>query len=126
MSCAAALATLDILLQPGVHAELHALGHRFRNGLQSVVQNAGEYAQILGDGPLGQVAFSATPVTDHISWLASDRARGGRLMLELLARGIFLNPMGTKLYLSLDHSESVLARFMEAFAEALQASATPR
>jgi glutamate-1-semialdehyde aminotransferase len=47
-------------------------------------------------------------------------------MLELLARGIFLNPMGTKLYLSLDHSESVLTRFMEAFAEALQALSTPR
>ena len=126
VSCAAALATLDILLQPGVHTELHALGRRFRDGLQSVVQNVGENAQILGDGPLGQVAFSRDPVTDHVSWLASDRARGGRLMLELLARGIFLNPMGTKLYLSLDHSESILARFMEAFAEALQASSTLR
>jgi glutamate-1-semialdehyde 2,1-aminomutase len=47
-------------------------------------------------------------------------------MLELLARGIFLNPMGTKLYLSLDHSETILNRFMDAFAEALPASASPR
>ncbi len=126
VSCAAALATLDLLLQPGVHAELHALGRRFREGLQSVIRNAGESAQILGDGPLGQVAFSAEPVVDQASWLASDRARGARLMLELLARGIFLNPMGTKLYLSLDHSEAVLSGFMEAFAQALPASATAR
>jgi glutamate-1-semialdehyde 2,1-aminomutase len=126
VSCAAALATLDLLLQPGVHAELHALGRRFREGLQSVIRNAGESAQILGDGPLGQVAFSAEPVVDQASWLASDRARGARLMLELLARGIFLNPMGTKLYLSLDHSEAVLSGFMEAFARALPASATAR
>ena len=126
VSCAAALATLDLLLQPGVHAELHALGRRFREGLQSVIRNAGESAQILGDGPLGQVAFSAVPVVDQASWLASDRARGARLMLELLARGIFLNPMGTKLYLSLDHSEAVLSGFMEAFAQALPASAIAR
>ena len=126
VSCAAALATLDLLLQPGVHAELHALGRRFREGLQSVIRNAGESAQILGEGPLGQVAFSATPVVDQASWLASDRARGARLMLELLARGIFLNPMGTKLYLSLDHYEAVLSGFMEAFAQALPASAIAR
>ena len=126
VSCAAALATLDLLLQPGVHAELHALGRRFREGLQSVIRNAGESAQILGDGPLGQVAFSAEPVVDQASWLASDRARGARLMLELLARGIFLNPMGTKLYLSLDHSEAILSGFMEAFAQALPASAMAR
>ena len=47
-------------------------------------------------------------------------------MLELLARGIFLNPMGTKLYLSLDHSEAVLSGFMEAFTQALPASAMAR
>jgi len=126
VSCAAALATLDLLLQPGVHATLHGLGRRFRDGLRSVIQQAGESAQILGDGPLGQVAFSANPVIDQASWLASDRARGGRLMLELLTRGVFLNPMGTKLYLSLEHSEDVLSRFLEAFAEALPASSTPR
>lgn len=126
VSCAAAMATLDILLQPGVHDALHALGRRFRAGMESVVRSAGESARILGDGPLGQVAFSATPVTDQASWLASDRARGGQLMLELLARGVFLNPMGTKLYLSLEHSETELAGFLEAFAEALPASRNAR
>ncbi len=126
VSCAAALATLDLLLQPGMHDTLHASGRRFREGMRAVAQAAGEAAQILGDGPLGQVAFSANPVIDQASWLASDRARGGRLMLELLARGIFLNPMGTKLYLSIDHSEAILDRFLEAFADALPASATLR
>ncbi len=126
VSCAAALATLDLLLQPGVHGALHTLGRRFRTGMESVLRSAGESAQILGDGPLGQVAFSATPVTDQASWLASDRARGGHLMLELLSRGIFLNPMGTKLYLSLEHSEPELERFLEIFADALPATVAPR
>ena len=126
VSCAAALATLDLLLQPGVHEALHATGRRFREGLLTVARSAGVAVQVLGDGPLGQVAFSDRPVTDQASWLASDRARGGRLMLELLDRGIFLNPMGTKLYLSMDHSQDLLDRFFEAFAEALPASAPVR
>jgi glutamate-1-semialdehyde 2,1-aminomutase len=42
-------------------------------------------------------------------------------MLELLRRGVFLNPMGTKLYLSLAHDESALAQFAGRFAETLKA-----
>ncbi len=44
-------------------------------------------------------------------------------MLALFARGVFLNPMGTKLYLSVAHDEAVcdelLTRFDEALAEVL-------
>jgi glutamate-1-semialdehyde 2,1-aminomutase len=42
-------------------------------------------------------------------------------MLELLSRGVFLNPMGTKLYLSLAHDEAVCREFCEILAEALDA-----
>jgi glutamate-1-semialdehyde 2,1-aminomutase len=80
-------------------------------------------AQVLGDGPLAQVAFSAQPVTDQKTWLASDRARSRRIMLELLRNGVFLNPMGTKLYLSLAHDEDAVAEFVGRFAEALAATA---
>lgn len=76
-------------------------------------------AQILGDGPIAQVAFTTKPVTDHRSWLASDRGRGRALMLALLKRGVFLNPMGTKLYLSLAHNEKTVETFVEHFAAAL-------
>jgi glutamate-1-semialdehyde 2,1-aminomutase len=79
---------------------------------------------VLGDGPLGQVAFSATPVVDQQTWLASDRARGRRLMLELLRRQVFLNPMGTKLYLSLAHTDDVVEAFLERFVGALNAPDT--
>ncbi|HMO65930.1 MAG TPA: aspartate aminotransferase family protein, partial [Verrucomicrobiota bacterium] len=55
------------------------------------------------------------------TWLASDRALGRRLMLELLRRRVFLNPMGTKLYLSLAHGETVIEDYLERFAAALTA-----
>ena len=43
-------------------------------------------------------------------------------MLELLRSGVFLNPMGTKLYLSLAHTEADLDAFTTHFAAALQST----
>jgi glutamate-1-semialdehyde 2,1-aminomutase len=121
VSAAAALATLDVLAEPGVYPALHAAGGRLRQLMREALAVAGEVAQVLGDGPLAQVAFSAQPVIDQATWLASDRTRARALMLELLRRGVFLNPMGTKLYLSLAHDESALAQFAGRFAETLKA-----
>ena len=42
-------------------------------------------------------------------------------MLALFERGIFLNPMGTKLYLSLAHTESHCKAFLEHFDAVLEA-----
>jgi glutamate-1-semialdehyde 2,1-aminomutase len=122
VSCAAALATLDLLSEPGTHARLHAAGRLLRQRLADALAAAGEAGQVLGDGPLAQVAFSAHPVTDQRSWLASDRARGWVVMLELLRRGVFLNPMGTKLYLSLAHTEPAIEEFANRFSDALEAT----
>jgi glutamate-1-semialdehyde 2,1-aminomutase len=123
VSCAGALAMLDLLSEPGTYDHLHALGRRFRALLAGALASTGTSAQVLGDGPLGQVAFSAVPVVDQKTWLASDRARGRRQMLALLRRRVFLNPMGTKLYLSLAHSDSDLVEFADRFASALEESA---
>jgi glutamate-1-semialdehyde 2,1-aminomutase len=119
VSAAAALATLEVLTEPGIHTRLHESGRKLREGMADVLRRQGEVAQVLGDGPLAQVAFSAQPVVDQRTWLESDRARGRRVMLELLRLGIFLNPMGTKLYLSLAHREEDLQEFLGSFAEAL-------
>ena len=43
-------------------------------------------------------------------------------MLEMLRLGVFLNPMGTKLYLSLAHGEKEIAELATHFAAALQAT----
>jgi glutamate-1-semialdehyde 2,1-aminomutase len=76
---------------------------------------------VIGDGPLAQVVFFGEPVTDYRSTARGDKARGRALMLALFARGVFLNPMGTKLYLSLAHDEAVCDSFLDLFDEALAA-----
>ncbi len=122
ISCAAAMAALDIYSEAGCYGHLHALGDRFRAVLGSVLAATGTAGQVLGVGPLAQVAFTSHPVVDQRSWIASDRARGRRVMLDLVRRGIYLNPMGTKLYLSLAHCDAFFERFGELFAESLVAT----
>lgn len=119
ISCAAALAALDLYTSPETHPRLFALGARLRQTLADALRTSGDAGQILGDGPLAQVAFSATPVVDQATWLRSNRARGRAVMLQLLRDGVFLNPMGTKLYLSLAHDEAALDQFAERFSRAL-------
>lgn len=122
VSTAAANAALDVFRQPGTYEHLHTLGAYLREQMAAVTAELGVDAQILGDGPLAQVSFRAEPVTDYRSNLGSDRQLARRLMLELFSRGIFLNPMGTKLYLSLAHTHAECDAFCEVFRESLAAA----
>jgi glutamate-1-semialdehyde 2,1-aminomutase len=123
VSCAAANAALAVFREAGVYSRLHALGRSFRESLGRVLAARGFVAQVIGDGPLAQIAFTAEPVRDYRSAYRSDRALGRRLMLALFARGIFLNPMGTKLYLSLAHDEGACGAFCDRLDDALGALA---
>ena len=119
VSAAAGLAALSVYRAPDTYARMHALGHYFRAGLGRVLADRGEAAQVIGDGPLAQVVFSPEPVRDTRGTRRGDPARGRALMLALFARGVFLNPMGTKLYLSLAHDEAACDAFIDRFDDAL-------
>lgn len=120
ISCAAALANLEVLNQPGVYEHLHALGQTFRKQLARVFADAGVPAQVLGDGPIAQFVLTPNPVHDHASCQAADRVLARTIMLELVRNGIFLNPMGTKLYLSMTHGQAELDGFCATLAECLR------
>lgn len=51
-------------------------------------------------------------ITDYWSSQHMNRSLARRITLELFRRGIFLNPMGTKLYLSLAHDQAVCDQFL--------------
>jgi glutamate-1-semialdehyde 2,1-aminomutase len=120
VSCAAGLATLGELRRPNTYRRLFNIGESLRVGLRRVLAEAGITAQVQGDGPLAAVVFAAREVTDYRSAFDSDRRRARTFLLGLFRRGIFLNPMSTKLYLSLAHEEQDIARFLEAAAGALR------
>lgn len=119
VSTAAANAALGVFRTPGVYADLHALGGYLRDGMRRVLESRQITAQVIGDGPLAQVVFSDKPVRDYRSTRAGDAKRGRAVMLALFARGVFLNPMGTKLYLSLAHDAAVCDAFLDRFDDAL-------
>ena len=119
ISTAAARAALSVLSQDGTYERLHALGRYLRDGMREVLERREATAQVIGDGPLAQVVFSDRPVRDYRSTQRADKARGRALMLGLFARGVFLNPMGTKLYLSIAHDEAVCDEFLDRFDDTL-------
>lgn len=119
VSASAALTALDIYREPGTYDRLHFLGRYLRDGMRRVIEQTGAVAQVIGDGPLAQIVFTDQPLADSRSIWRADGARGRALMLDLFARGVFLNPMGTKLYLSLAHDESTCDEFLDHLRAAL-------
>jgi glutamate-1-semialdehyde 2,1-aminomutase len=119
ISTVAARAALGVLGAEGVYEGLHRLGKYLRAGMRDVLASRQVTAQIIGDGPLGQIVFTDVPVRDYRTSRSGNPAQGRKLMLALFSLGVFLNPMGTKLYLSLAHDEAVCDRFLDRFDDAL-------
>jgi glutamate-1-semialdehyde 2,1-aminomutase len=121
LACAAGIAALAELRRPGVYERLHALGERLRGGIARRADRLGVPVQVLADGPIAQVFF-IDPEAD----LSTDRALRGadgrkatRFALECLRRGIFTLP-GTKLYLSLAHTDADVDWTLDAMEESLR------
>jgi glutamate-1-semialdehyde 2,1-aminomutase len=113
VSAAASLATLRELRKPGAYERLHALGRNLRDGYRRLLQEFEIPGQVLGDGPLCQVLFTENAVVDYRTAFKADREKGRQFVLGLFKNGIFLNPMGTKLYISLAHTDEDIQKILE-------------
>jgi len=111
---------LGIYRRPGTYSTLHELGETFREQLRRVAKDTGHQVQVIGDGPLGQIVFSDQPVFDYRSTIAGNREKSRAMMLGLFERDVFVNPMGTKLYLSLAHSPEAVEEFMTRLRDVLE------
>lgn len=125
ISTAAANAALSVLRRPGTYEGLHAIGARFRAMLRDILRDRQIQAQVIGDGPLAQIVFTDLPVNDYRSTARGDKAKARRLMFGLFHRGVFINPMGTKLYLSLAHDEEIIQDFCSRLDETLEQDILP-
>ncbi len=109
LAAAAGLATLDELARPGVYDRLRATALRLVNGLEAAIAEAGVAAQVLWDGPIVTTLFTDRPVVDYRSAQGIDRERTRRWHDELLARGLLVNPVQQKWYLSTAHTDEDIA-----------------
>ena len=120
VTSAAAHAVLDILEAPGTYDRLFAAGRRLREGIGAAFAGTGLPVQVYGDGPLAQFRITDQPVTDMASEARADARLRRALDLAMLERGIFINPMLTKIYVSLAHDDADIDRYASALASALR------
>jgi glutamate-1-semialdehyde 2,1-aminomutase len=119
LTCAAALAVLDVLETPGTYDHLHAVGDRLRAGIASVVTAHGLPVQTYGHGPLVQYRITDVPVVDVATEHTADPTLRRALDLAMVRRGVFLNPMLTKIYVSAAHDDAALDQYLDALDAAL-------
>ncbi|XP_072043324.1 glutamate-1-semialdehyde 2,1-aminomutase-like [Amphiura filiformis] len=121
--CSAALAALDIYKQQDTYKQLHEIGAYLREGMQHCLDTVGVTGYVIGDGPLAQILHTEKMVHDY-SYREQKRLENAKqrrhTMLGLFRRGIFLNPMGTKLYLSLKHTKEDCDHFLKCLKETLE------
>jgi glutamate-1-semialdehyde 2,1-aminomutase len=121
ISAAAGNAALDVLSQPGVYEQLHRIGARLRRGIEEAGRRHGFPTQALGEDAVFGVRFmeNAQPRT----WMdlqAHDRALGLAWGVELLKRGLLVNP-NEKFYVSIAHTDEDVDRTLEICDEAFRA-----
>lgn len=119
ISTAAARAALSIFSKAGVYEHLHSIGKYLRDGLRRVLSQRQVNAQVIGDGPLAQVVFSDEKIRNYRSTQRANKELARATMLGLFRRGVFLNPMGTKLYVSIAHDKAVCDTFLDRFEDTL-------
>ena len=119
LGAAAALATLAVLREPGTYERLHEVGRRFSQGLSGRFRKHGVSGQALGVGPWLQVVLGDEEIDDYRSLARADLAGAAALNMEVFKRGVYNNP-GSKIYLSLAHTDEDLDFVLDAYDQALE------
>jgi glutamate-1-semialdehyde 2,1-aminomutase len=118
IGAAAGVASLNVLSRPGTYEHVHELGGRLRQGITSIGARHGFTVQALGEDAVFGVRFLDNP--EPRNWadlLASDKELGLRWSIELMERGILVNP-NEKFYISVAHTSEDIDRTLEAVEEA--------
>ena len=117
IAATAGLATLRILRQPGTYERLREVGRRLRELLAATLREHNVAGQVLGDGPLYHVVFTAQPVQTYRDTLHAEAQKHRTFHSELLNHGV-LKP-SSKGYVSLAHSDADIEETARAFDAAM-------
>jgi glutamate-1-semialdehyde 2,1-aminomutase len=117
----AGLAALDVLAQPGTYDRLHRTGSRLRAGIAVAGERHGFAVQTPGEDAVFGVRFTARkPLRTWMDLTTADKALGLQWALEMIRRGILVNP-NEKIYISIAHSDADVERTLAAAEEAFAA-----
>ncbi len=115
IACAAGLATLEILRQPGTYDKIHATGKKIKDALARVLEENQVPAQICGENVVFDVFFTDKPAINYRDGLRADGQMMARFNGGMLERGILKGTQ--KFYPSMVHTEEDVERTIEAFEE---------
>jgi glutamate-1-semialdehyde 2,1-aminomutase len=114
VSATAGLVALDVLSRPGVFEQFHRIGGRLRREIEALGRRYGFSAQTPGEDVVFGVRFTdKRPLRTWADLLTSDKALNLRWSIELLKRGILVNP-NEKFYISTAHTDADVDRTLEA------------
>ncbi len=121
VSATAGLAALDVLSRPGAYEHLHKIGARLRREIPALGRRHGFAVQTPGEDAVFGVRFTdREPLRNWEDLLTADTSLNLRWSVELLKRGILVNP-NEKFYLSLAHTDADVDRTLEACDQAFAA-----
>ena len=105
--CAAAgCAALEVLAKPGVYDRLHEIGSRLRKGIVESGAHHGFAVQVPGEDAVFGVRFTdRKPLRTWMDLTTANKDLGLRWALELLRRGLLVNP-NEKFYISITHTDA--------------------
>ncbi len=105
ISASAGLAALDLLSRPGTYQRLHEVGGRLRREIKRLGTQYGFAVQTPGEDAVFGVRFTGRePLRTWQDLLTADKDLGLRWAIELIRRGILVNP-NEKFYISLVHTD---------------------
>jgi glutamate-1-semialdehyde 2,1-aminomutase len=118
---AAGVAALEVLSEKDVYSKLSKTGSRLRTGIVESGAKYGYAVQCPGEDAVWGVRF--TPKKPLRTWMdltTADKALGLQWALELIKRGLLVNP-NEKFYISTMHSEADVDRTLEIIDQAFAA-----
>jgi glutamate-1-semialdehyde 2,1-aminomutase len=123
LAVAAGIAALKALKKPGTYEKLERSTAELVERLRKAALAAGDEVWINRVGSMFTLFFTAQPVTDYKSALASDTRRFGRFFGALLAQGVYFPPSQFEAcFVSLAHSSRDIAATAAAARHALAVS----
>jgi glutamate-1-semialdehyde 2,1-aminomutase len=121
ISASAGVCALDVLSRPGSYEHFHTIGGRLRREIEALGARHGVVVQTPGEDAVFGVRFTARkPLRNWEDLLTSDTQLNLKWSIELLKRGILVNP-NEKFYLSLAHTNADVDRTLEACDQAFTA-----
>jgi glutamate-1-semialdehyde 2,1-aminomutase len=120
VNVAAALATLEVLAQPGTCERMIRHGQAIRDTLEKSAARHGQRLVTTGVGTIFHAHFGlAEPPLNYRDTLGADTATGNRFRAAMLARGVQLLPEG-RWYVGAMHGESELALVLPVIEESMK------